>query len=95
MGKGLPVNTLIGDPSLTSHLTDSDNPYIISSVKTWRGLIKKYQLEGRAEILKWFAYDLEFLPSKHDMRFILGIFKSETLLEFFFLSLTRQLEMKS
>lgn len=31
MGKGLPVNTLIGDPSLTSHWTDSDDPYIILS----------------------------------------------------------------
>lgn len=69
MGKGLPVNTLIGDLSLTSHLTDSDNPYIISSLKTWKELIKKYQLERRAETLKWFAYDPEFLPSEYDMRF--------------------------
>lgn len=60
---------LVGDPLLTSHLTDSDNPYMISSLKTLKKLIKKYQLEGRAEILKWFACDPEFLPSKHDMRF--------------------------
>lgn len=69
MGKGLPVNMLVGDPSLTSYLSDPNNPWITSSLKIWNEIIKKYQLKSRTEVFKWFAYDPDFMPSKYDTRF--------------------------
>ena len=39
-GKGLPVNTLVGDPSSTNHLSDPNNPQII-------GFLPKVSTEGK------------------------------------------------
>lgn len=59
MGKGLPVNMLAGDPSLTGHLTDHNNPWITSSLKIWSEIIKGHQLKGGTET---------FMPSEYDSR---------------------------
>ncbi len=69
MGKGLPVNNLVGDPSLTNHLSDPNNPWISGSLTTWSEIIKKYQLRKGTKMFKWFAYDPDFIPNNYDTRF--------------------------
>ena len=69
MGKGLPVNTLVGDPSSTNHLSDPNNPWIIGSLKTWNEIVKRYQLRKKTEMFKWFANDPDCIPNKYDTRF--------------------------
>lgn len=63
MEKGLPVNTQ--DPSLTN-LSDSNNPWITCFLKIWNEIFKRHHLKGRVDILKWSAYEPDFMPSKYD-----------------------------
>lgn len=69
MGKGLPVHNLVGDPLLTNHLSDLNNPWIIGSLTRWSEIIKKYNLRKGTKIFKWFAYDPDFIPNNYDTRF--------------------------
>lgn len=55
MGKGLPMNHLVGDPSSTSHLSDPNNPWIIGSLKAWGEITQKDQLRRGTELFKWFS----------------------------------------
>lgn len=67
LGGNLPVRALIGDPSMSSCLRDPGNPWIISLMKTWNGLLKKYQLKQGAGPPRWVTY--KFLLSKTDSTF--------------------------
>lgn len=64
MGKVFPVTALIGDPLLQKHLTDQDNPRITNSLKLLSDVLKQFNLKKTFEILKWFAYDPQFTPSR-------------------------------
>lgn len=69
MGRRIPINTLVGDPFLTDCLSDPSNPWITSSLKTWGEVVRKNHLRDRVAIFRWLAYDPDFIPSKHDIRF--------------------------
>ena len=71
MGKVLPITALIGDLSLHKHLTNQDNPWITNSLKLVlkSDVLKHFKLKKTFEILKWFAYDSQFIPSQHNYRF--------------------------
>ena len=69
MGRGLPINSLIGDPSLIKHLSNPQNVMITGSLKVWSEIVRRYELKDKIGTLKWFAYDPDFRPSRYDMRF--------------------------
>ncbi|XP_062396829.1 LINE-1 retrotransposable element ORF2 protein isoform X1 [Sardina pilchardus] len=70
MGGRYPMSMLIGDCSLIDQITDPDNPWISCSLRIWDNITKRHHLRDKMGILKWFAYDSDFIPSIYDKQFL-------------------------
>uniref|UniRef100_A0A8C6SP44 Reverse transcriptase domain-containing protein n=1 Tax=Neogobius melanostomus TaxID=47308 RepID=A0A8C6SP44_9GOBI len=66
---GPPIQAMIADDKLQSHLKDPDNPWIKSVFKIWNGVCKENKLGKAKMMLRWCAFDTQFPPNSNDKRF--------------------------
>lgn len=66
-----PLQSMLGDrPLLTKYVTSQLLPiWIVVPINTWFKIIKDSDTERSAKLLRWPAYDSDFLPSKIDKGF--------------------------
>uniref|UniRef100_A0A3P9LA26 Reverse transcriptase domain-containing protein n=1 Tax=Oryzias latipes TaxID=8090 RepID=A0A3P9LA26_ORYLA len=62
-----PIQTKIADSKLTNN--SDENPWLKISLKIWRKIAKNCSLEGAEKVLRWGAYDTDFIPNRTDSRF--------------------------
>ncbi len=62
----IPVQAILADNNLQTHINNIDNPWVKWTLKTWKTIIKEHKLETDITALKWCAYDSEFTPNKFD-----------------------------
>lgn len=64
-----PIQSRLGHTAseLGNILTTSQ--WVNLTLKTWRGVVKQAQLQEEIKLLRWPAYNPEFLPASHDSRF--------------------------
>ena len=65
----IPIQAIIADNNLKSHINTIDNPWVKFTLKSWKTIIREHKLEEDMAILKWCAYDSDFTPNKLDTRF--------------------------
>lgn len=54
----------MADPKLQNDLTNKNNPWIKTTLKAWQKVVKKYNLKGAENILRWCTYDTDFTARK-------------------------------
>lgn len=64
--KGILIQATIGDKSLLQKLKGEGNPWISLSVKIWQNVISQRNLGDGITVLRWCAFDSEFVPNKLD-----------------------------
>lgn len=65
----VPIQAVIGDSKLSKHLRKEANPWLGISLKIWFGIITKNNLTAHSRLVRWIAYDSEFLPNTTDKSF--------------------------
>lgn len=63
------IQAMVADKRLLTHLIDKDNPWIKLTFKIWHQVCKNNKLTKAVAMLRWCAYDKEFVPNRHDKRF--------------------------
>lgn len=66
---GTPIQALIGDIELIKQLKEEINPWLLISLKIWSEMVTKNSLRAHTKMLRWIAYDSEFIPNREDKRF--------------------------
>lgn len=66
---GLPIQAVIADKKLVDRLANKNNSWIKLTLKIWHMVVRKYNLKDAENILRWCAYDMDFIPSRMDNRF--------------------------
>ena len=66
---GIPLAAVIGDENLIKKIQGKNNPWVNISLKIWLEIIKKFVLGKGVKMLKWCAYDTNFIPNTTDSRF--------------------------
>lgn len=69
LSNAIQLQAMISDVKLLDHTLDRTNPFIIISLKIWRETQKLWQLQDSSKILRWCAFDNNFLPNSSDKRF--------------------------
>lgn len=57
-----PIQAAIGDKGLMNQLTDLGNPWVDLPLKLWNKLTAKYHLKEVIKVLRWCAFDPDFMP---------------------------------
>lgn len=65
----IPIQAVLADNNLLFHINKINNPWVKWTLKIWKTIIKEHKLQGDITVLKWCAYDSEFVPNKMDSRF--------------------------
>jgi len=50
-------------------MKNKNNPWINTALKVWQETLKKHGIKNGAKMLRWCAYDTEFIPNRSDGRF--------------------------
>lgn len=66
---GPPIQAMIADSKLQLHLKDPDNPWIKFTFKIWNEVCRENKLNKVEKMLRWCAFDTEFLPNCVDTKF--------------------------
>ena len=64
-----PIQAAIGDKRLLNNLKELGNPWICLSLKMWNKVIAQNNLKDAVKVLRWCAFDPDFLPKNWDARF--------------------------
>uniref|UniRef100_A0A3B1J8B1 Reverse transcriptase domain-containing protein n=1 Tax=Astyanax mexicanus TaxID=7994 RepID=A0A3B1J8B1_ASTMX len=77
--KDPPIQALLGDQELAKNKIENiKNPYIKTPLITWVKVTKKYNLKESLKVIRWCAYDTDFIPNKLDTRFKIWSLKGIT-----------------
>ncbi|XP_032367453.1 uncharacterized protein LOC116686550 [Etheostoma spectabile] len=69
MSDKFPIQAAIGDKDLLYNLKELGNPWICLSLKIWNKVIAQSNLKDGVKVLRWCAFDTDFLPNRWDARF--------------------------
>uniref|UniRef100_A0A669ELI9 Reverse transcriptase domain-containing protein n=1 Tax=Oreochromis niloticus TaxID=8128 RepID=A0A669ELI9_ORENI len=64
-----PIQSRLGHAASDLDGTLTPSRWVTFTLKIWRGVVKQAQLHEEIKLLKWPAYDPDFLPASHDSRF--------------------------
>lgn len=67
--QGREIQSLIGDREEAMSVIKQLNTVTQFTLKTWFNLVRKYKLEKELGLLRWIAYDKDFIPGSLDQRF--------------------------
>lgn len=67
--KDFPIQASLGDVRLIKKQINQGNQWINLPLKLWSQFLNKNDWNEEARILRWCAYDLDFLPNKLDARY--------------------------
>ena len=70
MAQGIPLAAIIGDDKLINNMKSKNNPWINTTLKIWQETLRKHNLKNGAKMLRWCAYDTDFIPNRTDSRFL-------------------------
>uniref|UniRef100_A0A3B5R1I6 Reverse transcriptase domain-containing protein n=1 Tax=Xiphophorus maculatus TaxID=8083 RepID=A0A3B5R1I6_XIPMA len=76
--KTMPIKAIIADTKLQSKINLADEPISQVMISAWNEAIRICGLENASKLLRWCAYDSDFLPNQHDDRFKKWISKGLT-----------------
>lgn len=74
----IPVAAVIADNKLICSIIKKNNSWINVVLNIWQSVLKLGNLENSLRMLKWCAYDTDFIPNKSDSRFKLWVEKGLT-----------------
>lgn len=66
---GVPIEAIIGDNELRKHHREEMNPRLAVSLKICFKIITKNSLKAHSSVLRWIAYDSEFITNRTDKGF--------------------------
>lgn len=75
---GIPIAAMIADNELQNKMVNKDNPWINKLLETWQETVKLCGIGDSVKLLRWCAYDSEFVPNRSDNRFQTWITKGLT-----------------
>ncbi|XP_049891866.1 uncharacterized protein LOC126384694 [Epinephelus moara] len=75
---GPPIQAAMADKKLVDSLTNKNNPRIKTTLKTWHKVVRKYNLKGAENVLRWCTYDIDFIPNRTDSIFKIWMEKGLT-----------------
>lgn len=78
MIKGIPITALLGDNKLQREQEIPEDSITGSFLKPWQEIIKICKLRDVSKIIRWCAYDTDFVPNRTDGRFKTWISKGLT-----------------
>lgn len=61
----VPVQAALGNVVLINRLLTTDNPWLNVSLNIWKKVVKLCNLKDSMILLRWCAYDTEFVPEKN------------------------------
>uniref|UniRef100_A0A3P8U3W0 Reverse transcriptase domain-containing protein n=1 Tax=Amphiprion percula TaxID=161767 RepID=A0A3P8U3W0_AMPPE len=64
-----PIQATLADANIQKYIDTTDNPWVQCILSVWKNVVKEYNLKKDIVMLKWYAYDSDFLPKKLDSRF--------------------------
>lgn len=64
-----PIQAVISDRSLMGHLEKLGNPWLNHTLQVWQKVINACEIQKILRIFRWFAYDSDFIPNRHDSNF--------------------------
>lgn len=65
----IPIQSLLSCSRDKDELSLSLNPGINFSLKVWREVVKRFQIQKEIKLLSWPAYDPDFTPASQDSRY--------------------------
>lgn len=65
----VPIQTLLGDRKRAGNLADSLDPVTLFTLQIWFKTVKRLGLGKEARVLRWIAFDPDFVPAFIDHRF--------------------------
>lgn len=69
MINGIPITTLLSDNKLLGEQEIPDDSIIGSFLESWQEIVKICSLGDASKIMRWCAYDSDFVPNRTDGRF--------------------------
>uniref|UniRef100_A0A3B1K1Q0 Reverse transcriptase domain-containing protein n=1 Tax=Astyanax mexicanus TaxID=7994 RepID=A0A3B1K1Q0_ASTMX len=67
--KDMPIQSLLGLVGREKDLLQTANQWVNLSLKVWREVVKHFQLQKEIKLLRWPAYDTDFMPALLDHRY--------------------------
>lgn len=74
--EGIPIEATIPDNELLNKQLNISNPWLNILLQTWQEIVKTCNLNDSIKLLRWCAYDTEFIPNRSDDRFKKGLLKA-------------------
>lgn len=69
ISRNCPMQARLGDKRRIKEQMQQDNQWINLTLKVWLNFVTKYNLQEVIKVLRWPAYDVDFVPSKTDANF--------------------------
>ena len=67
--EGIPIEATIADNELLNKQLNIGNPWLNILLRTWQETAKTCNLNDSIKLLRWCAYDTEFIPNRSDGKF--------------------------
>lgn len=64
-----PIQAVIADKGLIDRVVKLGNPWLTHTLQVWQRVINISGIDKMLRIFRWFAYDSDFLPNRHDSGF--------------------------
>lgn len=75
-----PIQAVLAEVNIQKFIDTANNPWVECTLGIWKNVVKQYNLKKDIVMLKWCAFDSDFLPNKLDSRFKLWTSKGITTL---------------